>query len=73
MTAFRYIFIVLVLSFVLLSVTYLRRSQNCAFYQFRLCQAKQIRLKQQLWQKQLQLELLINPGFVSEALKNNIQ
>ena len=62
----------LVLSFVLLSEAYLRRSQNCEFYKFRICQAKQVRLKQQLWQKQLQLEFLINPGSVSEAVGHNL-
>ncbi|MHB0946901.1 MAG: hypothetical protein ACYC3B_06995 [Sedimentisphaerales bacterium] len=72
MTAFRYIFVVIVLSFVLLSEAYLRRSQNCEFYKFRICQAKQVRLKQQLWQKQLQLEFLINPGSVSEAVEYNL-
>jgi hypothetical protein len=51
-------------------VIYLRREQNIAFYKFRTCQAIQTRLKQQLWQQQLQLESLINPASVSEALKN---
>jgi hypothetical protein len=73
LTAFRYIFIVLVLSFVFLAAIYLRRAQNCAFYRFRTCQARQTRLKQQLWQQQLQLEFLINPASVSEALKNKIK
>jgi hypothetical protein len=70
LTAFRYIFAVLVLCFVLLAAIYLRRGQNSAFYRFRTCQARQARLKQQLWQQQLQLEFLINPASVSEALKN---
>jgi hypothetical protein len=71
LTAFRYIFVVLVLCFVCLTAIYLRRSQNIAFYRFRTCQARQARLKQQLWQQQLQLEFLINPASVSEALKKN--
>ncbi|MBN1786822.1 MAG: hypothetical protein JW806_00320 [Sedimentisphaerales bacterium] len=68
MTTFRYIFVVLVLSFVLLSTIYLRRAQNSAFYKFRTCQAKQARLKQQLWQQQMQLDLLINPASISRAI-----
>ena len=71
MTNSRYIFIVLVLCFVCLATIYLRRVENSAFYQFRTCQAKQVRLKQQLWQQQLHLESLINPASVSEAIKNN--
>lgn len=70
MTAFRYIFAVLVLCIILLAAIYIRRSQNVAFYKFRTGQAKQARLKQQLWQQQLQLEFLINPASVSEAIKN---
>jgi hypothetical protein len=70
LTASRYIFAILVLCLVLLATIYLRRSQNTAFYRFRTAQAKQARLKQQLWQQQLQLEFLINPASVSEALKN---
>jgi hypothetical protein len=72
-TIIRYIFIVLVLCFVCLAAIYLRKTQNSAFYRFRTCQAKQTRLKQQLWQQQLQLEFLINPASVSEALKNKIK
>jgi len=72
-TIFRYIFIVLVLCFVFLATIYLRRLQNSAFYQFRTGQAKQTRLKQELWQQQLHLESLINPASVSEAIKNKIK
>jgi hypothetical protein len=72
-TIFRYIFIVLVLLFVCLSAIYLRRLQNSAFYKFRTAQAKQSRLKQELWQQQLRLESLINPASVSEAIKNKIK
>jgi hypothetical protein len=73
LTVFRYIFIVFVLCFVFLAAIYLRKAQNSAFYRFRTCQARQTRLKQQLWQQQLQLEFLINPSSVSEALKHKIK
>jgi sensor domain CHASE-containing protein len=73
LTVFRYIFIVLALCFVLLAAIYLRRSENITFYRFRTAQAKQTRLKQELWQQQLQLESLINPASVSQAIKNKIK
>lgn len=69
MTSYRYIFVVLVIFLVLISTVYLRRSENREFYKFRNSQVKEARLKQQLWQKQLQLENYINPASVSNAVK----
>jgi hypothetical protein len=51
------------------SAVYLRRTENCEFYKFRMSQVKTIRLKQQLWQKQLQLENCISPTAVSKVVK----
>ncbi|PKL46381.1 MAG: hypothetical protein CVV39_07280 [Planctomycetes bacterium HGW-Planctomycetes-1] len=70
MTSYRYIFVVLVIFLVLISAVYLRRAQNTAFYRFRSSQLKTTRLKQQLWQKQLQLENYITPASVSEIVKD---
>jgi len=64
---------VFVLSFVFLSAIYLRRVQNHAFYRFRTCQAKQTRLKQQLWQQQVQLDLLINPASIGRAVRDKTE
>ncbi|MBU1260139.1 MAG: hypothetical protein KJ757_05345 [Planctomycetes bacterium] len=70
LTSYRYIFVVLVIFLVLISAVYLRREENTAFYRFRSSQVKTARLKQQLWQKQLQLENYINPASVSEIVKD---
>jgi hypothetical protein len=54
----------------MVSAVYLRREENREFYKFRTCQVKATRLKQQLWQKQLQLESYINPVSVSKTVKD---
>jgi hypothetical protein len=72
LNAYRYIFVVLVIFLVLVSAVYLRREENCAFYKFRNGQVKTTRLKQQLWQKQLQLESYINPTSVSKTVKDKV-
>jgi hypothetical protein len=69
LTSYRYIFVVLVIFLVVISTVYLRRSENREFYKFRNSQVKEARLKQQLWQKQLQLENYINPASVSHVVK----
>ena len=70
MTSYRYIFVVIVIFLVLISAVYLRRAENTAFYSFRNSQVKAARLKQQLWQKQLQLENYINPASVSDVVED---
>ena len=70
MTSYRYIFVVLIIFFVLVSVVYLRRQENREFYKFRISQAQATRLKQRLWQKQLQLEGYINPASVSNVVED---
>jgi hypothetical protein len=57
--------------FILIGAVYLRRTENCEFYKFRTNQVRTIRLKQQLWQKQLQLENSISPTAVSKVVKEN--
>ncbi len=73
MTSYRYIFLVLVIFFVSISAVYLRRAENREFYKFRTSQAHGTRLKQQLWQKQLQLEGYINPASVSKTVKDKVK
>ncbi|HBG27249.1 MAG: hypothetical protein A2Y10_12540 [Planctomycetes bacterium GWF2_41_51] len=70
MTLYRYIFVVLAVFFVSLSAVYLRRTENCEFYNLRTSQMKTTRLKQQLWQKQLQLEKYVSPSSVSKIIKD---
>ncbi|MEN6387210.1 MAG: hypothetical protein ABFD79_18680 [Phycisphaerales bacterium] len=69
MTLYRYIFVIVIVFLVSISAVYLRRTENCEFYKFRTSQVKTIRLKQQLWQKQLQLENYISPTAVSKVVK----
>ena len=66
----RLIFIVFYLTAVLIATVHLRIASSRVFYKFRAAFVVQNRLKQQLWQKQLQLENLINPGAVSERTKD---
>jgi len=70
---YRYVFVVVIVFFVSVSAVYLRRTENCEFYKFRTSQTKTTRLKQQLWQKQLQLEHYINPASVSRVVKDKVE
>ena len=65
---FRFIFVIFYFTAILIFTVYLRSVSNHSFYKFCSINAEQNRLKQQLWQKQLQLESLINPAAVSEHL-----
>ena len=65
---FRFVFVVFYLTAILIFAVYLRGSDNRISYQLYAHRAEQGRLKQQLWQKQLQLESLINPAAVSQFL-----
>ena len=64
-------FVVFYFAAVLIVAVYLRGSNNRIFYRLRIHQAEQARLKQELWQKQLRLESLINPAAISESLDGN--
>ena len=67
---FRFCLVLVVLSFtaILISAVYLSGASRGVFYQLRLCQNEQGRLQQELWQKQLRVEGLINPASISERL-----
>lgn len=65
---FCFVFVVFYFTAVLLFTVYLRSADNRTFYKLCTTGVEQTRLKQQLWQKQLQLESLINPATISERL-----
>lgn len=65
---FRFVFVVFCFTGVLILTIYLRNADNRTFYKLYTYTAEQNRLKQQLWQKQLRLEYLINPAAVSRRL-----
>lgn len=62
MSRARLIFIVFYLTAVLIATISLRTASNRMYYKFRKVYVTQNRLKQQLWEKQLHLEKLINPA-----------
>jgi cytochrome c-type biogenesis protein CcmE len=66
---FRFFFVVFYVVAVLIFTVYLHRVNDRIFY--RLCaeDIEQNQLKQQLWQKQLQVEGLINPAALSQRLE----
>ena len=61
---FCFVFVVFYLAAILLVAVWIRSANRRIFYNLRKIDAEQSRLKQQLWEKQLQLESLINPGSV---------
>jgi len=65
---FRFVFVVFCLTAFLIFTVYLRSADNRIFYKICKLNTEQNRLKQQLWQKQLHLENLINPAAVSQHL-----
>ncbi len=67
---FCFVFVVFYFTAILLFTVYLRSADNRIFYKLCTIGVEQNRLKQELWQKQLQLESLINPAAVSERLDN---
>ena len=65
---FCFVFVVFYFTAVLILTVYLRSADNRIFYKLHTIDIEQSRLKQQLWQKQLQLENLINPAAISQRL-----
>ena len=65
---FCFVFVIFYFTAVLILTVALRSANNRIFYKLCTLEAEQSRLKQQLWQKQLQLENLINPASISERL-----
>ena len=65
---FCFVFIVFYLTAVLILTVYLRSTNNRIFHKLYTINTRQSRLKQQLGNKQLRLENLINPAAISERL-----
>jgi hypothetical protein len=63
---FCFIFVIFYFTAVSILTVQLCSLNNRTFYKLCSCRAEQDRLKQQLWQKQLRLESLINPAAVSQ-------
>jgi hypothetical protein len=59
-----FVFVVFYFVAVMVAVVFLRDTNNHLFYTLQACRADQARLKQELWQKQLQLENLTRPDAV---------
>jgi len=68
MSRFCFVFVVFYFTGVLILTVSLRSAESRIFYRLCTINAEQSRLKQQLWQKQLQLENLINPASISKRL-----
>ncbi|MDD5326306.1 MAG: hypothetical protein PHY02_00645 [Phycisphaerae bacterium] len=68
---FYFVFVVFCFTAVLILTVFIRSADNRIFYKICKCTAEQNRLKQQLWQKQIRLENLINPAAVSHRLDRN--
>jgi len=66
----RYCFTLVVFFFAatLIVAVYLRGADKWAFYKIRTARIEQGRLQQELWQKQLRVESLINPASISRKL-----
>jgi len=65
---FRFVFVVLFFTAVLIFAVYLRNVNNRIFYQLYTQETEQSWLVQELTRKQLEVESLINPATVSERL-----
>jgi Tfp pilus assembly protein PilO len=65
---FRFVFVVFWVTAILILTVHLRNVNNRIFYELCVQRAEQTRLKQNLWQKQLEVESLINPAAVSRRL-----
>ncbi len=69
MSRFRFVFVVFYFTGILILAVYLRSLNNRIFYELSLETDEQERLNEELGDKQLRLERLINPTAVSERLE----
>lgn len=69
MSRFRFVFVVFYFTGILILAVYLRSLNNRIFYELSLETDEQERLNEELGDKQLRLERLINPNAVSERLE----
>ena len=68
---FRFVFVVFYFTAVLIFTVYLRSTNNRIFNKLCAVDNEQERLEQQLRQKQLQLENLINPAAISQRFNGS--
>jgi len=66
---FCFLFAVFYVTALLIFTVSVRNAEDRLFYELCKMNARQNRLKQQLWKKQLQLESLINPAAVEQRLQ----
>lgn len=66
----RHYFVLVIFFFAatLIVAVYMRGANKRVFYQLRTQRMEQGRLQQELWQKQLRVESLINPASISRRL-----
>ena len=69
----RFIFVIFYLTLVLIATVYLRTASSRYFYNYRIALVTQNHLGQQLRQKQLEFEGLINPAAIFQGLKEDGQ
>ncbi len=65
---FRFIYVVLFFTAVLIFAVYIRNVNNRVFYQLYTLEMEQSWLVQELTEKQLEVESMINPAAVSERM-----
>jgi hypothetical protein len=65
-STFRITYAVLCITAAFIYAAYLRGSGGQIFFKIRVAQKQESRIKQSLWQKQIELEGLVNPASVSE-------
>jgi len=67
----RFCFVLVIFFFAatLIVAVYLRGADKRTFYEVRMCKIEQGRLQQELWQKQLRVESLINPASISRVAR----
>jgi hypothetical protein len=70
---FAFIFIIFSLVGISIFTVHVRSETARSFYKLRVTKAKQSRLKQELWQKQLRFESLINPGEISGRSESQVE
>ncbi|MBM4027796.1 MAG: hypothetical protein FJ280_20710 [Planctomycetes bacterium] len=63
-----FVLVVFFFAATLIVAVHLRGADRRAFYQIRAYRIEQGRLQQELWQKQLRVESLINPASISRKL-----
>jgi hypothetical protein len=65
---FYFVLVIFFFAATLIVAVYLRGADRRVFYKLRTYKMEQGRLQQELWQKQLRVESLINPASISRRL-----